>query len=158
LSIVAGVLRLLAEVAQDAGVIRADETVGNSVQAVADTNWVPGVAVVIRVEGPDGTAGIRLAGRHRGVFGVTVDRSPATMALPAAALPSLDGTAWVGGIPNPRRWRRFVRRYPGVDLPGRLVKAVGSQARCSLCPFCMPMLRLCRRGDLTSVPMGQNRR
>ena len=158
MSIVAGVLRLLAEVAQDAGVIRADESVGKTALAVADTNRAPGVALVVESVGPDRTAGIRLAGCGRAVFEGTVDRSPATMALPAAALPSLEGTASVGGIPNPRRWRRFVRRYPGVDLPGRLVKAVGSQARCSLCSFCMPMLRLCHRGDLTSVPMGQNRR
>ena len=150
-------LRVPAEGSQDARVARAEETAGNSGQVGADTNRAPGVALVVESAGPDPTAGIRLAGCGRAVFEGTVDRSHATMALPAAALPSLDGTAWVGGIPNPRRWRRFVRRYPGVDLPGRLVKAVGSQARCSLCSFCMPMLRICRRGDLTSVRMGQNR-
>ena len=85
-------LRVPAEGSQDARVARAEETAGNSGQVGADTNWVPGVAVVVEMEGPDGSAGIRLAGRRRGVFGVTVDRSPATMAL-LAALPLLEGGA-----------------------------------------------------------------
>jgi hypothetical protein len=79
LSIVAGVLRVPAARAQDAGVAPADESVGNPAQAVADTNRAPGVAVMVEIEGPDRTA----------VFEVIVDRSPATMALPAVALPFL---------------------------------------------------------------------
>jgi hypothetical protein len=112
---------------------------------------------VFEMEGPDRMAGIHVAGRRHAVFEATVDRSPATMALPAA-LPLLGAGSWVEGISNRRHWRPFVRRYPRVDPPGRLVKAIGSQARCSLCPFCMVTLWLGGRGGLTSKRIGQNRR
>jgi hypothetical protein len=127
------VLRLLAEVVHDAGAPPTDGSVQQTAQAVADTTRPPGVALVDETAGKHGTADVRLAGCGHAVFEVTVDRSPATMA--PAAVPSREGAARVGGIPSRRRWRPFVRHYPGVDLPGRLVREGDSQARCSLCPF-----------------------
>jgi hypothetical protein len=80
-------------------VARADEAVGNSGQVGADTNRAPGVAEVVEMEGPDPTAGIRLAGRRRAVVEVIVDKSPATKALPAA-LRLREGGASVEGLQN----------------------------------------------------------
>ena len=137
MSIVVGALWPLPEVVQDAEVAPADESAGKSAPALSDTNRAPGVSV--ETARPDRAVGIRRAGLGHAVSAVTADRSPATMALPAA-LPALEGGASAGGIPSRRRWRSVVRRCPGVNLPGRLEEAVGSQARCSRCPFGMATL------------------